>query len=167
MKVASFLVILLVKNAVAENVPGDLFKPAYFDVQLDRIEQLYSDLEYCDWSGLKVRKVNKTRSIIGEIKFFKPFGNDIMTEGKAYKKQGNEYRLLPFHLPQEPYCDIAVKDSTLFNYNLPIHFNNISALVYIYPDMAKGSDLPEDVMANCPLTPVILLISFCKSKLMI
>lgn len=109
-KLDIFLVILFIITTKAQ----DLFKPAYFDVQLDRIEQLFADPEYCDWSGLKVRKVNKTRSIIGEIKNFKPFGNDVMTEGKAYKKQGNEYRLLPFHLPQEPYCDIMSRDSNLF-----------------------------------------------------
>lgn len=93
--------------------PTNPVLPSYFDVQLDRFEQLYADPEYGDWSGIKVRKVNKTRSIIGEMKFFKPIGNDMIMEGLSYKKQGNEYRLMPYHRAKEGFCDVLASESNL------------------------------------------------------
>ncbi|CAG9812258.1 unnamed protein product [Chironomus riparius] len=34
---------------------------AYFDVQIDRVEQIFADEKYTDWTGVKVKKLNKTR----------------------------------------------------------------------------------------------------------
>lgn len=89
----------------------DLPKPAYFDIQLDRFEQLQNDPSVVDASEIKVRKVNKTRSIIGNMKTFVEIGNDILVQGKAYKKQGNEYRLSPYKLQPQPLCDTVINDS--------------------------------------------------------
>jgi hypothetical protein len=66
---------------------------------------------------------------------YKPIGNDVMFEGSIYVKQGGEYRQMPYRLPRKGYCDFAATD------------------IYYYQDMAKNSDLPEDVRANCPLQP--------------
>jgi hypothetical protein len=63
---------------------------SYFDCQLDRFEVCSQNKEFTDWSDLKVKKLNKTtRALVGEIKFFQPFDNNIIIEVKAYKKQGN------------------------------------------------------------------------------
>lgn len=86
---------------------------SYFDVQLDRSDVLEQDTNYVDWSSLKVRRINKTRSIIGEMKFPIPFGNDVKLQGLAYKKQGGEYRLMPYKIQPTPFCDLCSNDSKL------------------------------------------------------
>ena len=67
---------------------------SYFDVLLDRFEVLFQDEKFMDWKGLKVKKVNKTRSLAGEIKFLQPLGNDVIVEGKALKKQGKLLKMV-------------------------------------------------------------------------
>lgn len=54
-------------------------------------------------------------------------------EIKTLKKQGGEYRYLPYTIPPSPYCDALESDK------------------YFYPEIAKYSDLPEDIRSNCPL----------------
>lgn len=66
---------------------------SYFDAQLDRFEVLYQNEKFTDWKGLKVKKLNKTtRALVGEIKFFIDFDNDINVEVKSYKKQGKKFK---------------------------------------------------------------------------
>lgn len=48
---------------------------------------------------------------------------------------GGEYRYLPYVLPSSPVCDFMKKD------------------IYLYPDMAKHSDFPEDT-SQCPMAVV-------------
>jgi len=83
-----------------------------------------------------IRKVNKTRSIFGSLFCHVPFGNEIVIEIKTLKKQGGEYRYMPYKIPQGPICDVLASDK------------------YFYPDIAKYSDFPEDIMSNCPLAAV-------------
>lgn len=65
-----------------------LAKSQYFDVILDRFENLGEVKEYSEWK-LKVRKVNKTtRALFGDIMVHKPIGNDYFVEVAFYKKQG-------------------------------------------------------------------------------
>lgn len=64
---------------------------AYFDAQIDRIVEDFADKSLVDFSGVRVRKINKTRSIVGEVKFFKPLGNDVLIEIKLAKKQGEKF----------------------------------------------------------------------------
>lgn len=99
------LIIILLINLVV----------SYFDVQIDRFEVLFQNTSFFDWSGLKVRKIQKIRSIVGEIDFFVPIGNDIMFSGLAYKKQGGEYRLMPYKVQPTPFCDFIKKDGLLQN----------------------------------------------------
>lgn len=84
-------------------------QPAYFDVQIDRFEQVESDKSIVDFR-IRVRKVNKTRSLIGEVVIGKPSGDDIMFSAKCFKKQGNEYRLMPYRLPPQPMCQLLKHD---------------------------------------------------------
>lgn len=60
--------------------PFSLNPNNYFDIQIDRFEQYYANKSAVDWSGIKVRKVNKTRMLIGEIINYNPFGNDYLAE---------------------------------------------------------------------------------------
>jgi hypothetical protein len=98
-------ILILFKLQLALAIPG-----TYFDIQLDRFEQLECDLNVVDASAMKIRKVNKTRSIIGNMVVNVELGNDVMLEGAAYKKQGNEYRLMPFKLSPQPLCDTLIGD---------------------------------------------------------
>lgn len=82
----------------------------------------------------KVKKVNKIRSVFGWFFLHVPFGNDIKIEVKTLKKQGGEYRYLPYKLIPTPFCDALESDK------------------YFYPDIAKYSDFPEDIKNNCPLS---------------
>ena len=84
---------------------------SYFDVQMDRFEVMEQDTRYTDWSEMKIRKVSKVRSLIGHVKIEVPVGNNVLVEGKAYKKQGGEYRLMPYHVSPLPLCDYLGSDS--------------------------------------------------------
>lgn len=78
--------------------------PAYFDIQLDRIEVIKQNPEILIFN-LKIRKTNKVRSIIGNITIQVPADNLVACETKVLKKQGNEYRYTPFRKTKTPFCD--------------------------------------------------------------
>lgn len=59
-------------------------------------------------------------------------------ETAAFVKQGGEYRLMPYRITPNPLCKFCAEDK------------------YVYPDLAKGSDFPEDIESECPLQPVSL-----------
>lgn len=103
---------------------------------MDRFEEIYANESYVDFSKLKVRRVNKTRAIIGEVEFKQLLGNDVLVDIKIYKKQGGEYRKMPYEILHQPFCDFYGND------------------IYIYHEVAKDSDLPADLKKNCPLKPV-------------
>lgn len=71
------------------------YLPAYFDVQLDRISVNFTDPKFLS-SNLKIRKVKKVRSIVGEIIWHIPLDDNLTSEAKFLKKQGNEYRYMPY-----------------------------------------------------------------------
>ena len=114
---------------------------------MDRIEVVQEDKNIIELNA-RIKKVNKIRSIVGYVIYNVPFVNDIKIEIKTLKKQGGEYRYMPYKLLPGPFCDVLVKDK------------------YFYPDVARHSDLPEDIMSNCPLPAVsqdflkIVIINF-------
>lgn len=63
-------------------------------------------------------------------------GDDVTIEAAVFVKQGGEYRLMPYRITPSPFCSFCGNDS------------------YVYPDLAKNSDFPEDIGAACPLQPV-------------
>ena len=83
---------------------------SYFDVQMDRFELLFQDTNCVDVSSIKIRKVNKTRSIVGDIKLMVPFDDDVIIESKGLKKQGGEYRQMPYHVQPTKLCEFIAKD---------------------------------------------------------
>lgn len=109
-----------------------------FEVLIDRVEIVKEDKSFLEAKNLKVKKVNKIRSIFGFITLYQPFGNNLIIEAKTLKKQGGEYRYLPYKVPPTPLCDLIIKDK------------------YIYPDFARQSDFSEDPVNNCPIIPVSL-----------
>ena len=106
------------------------------EVLADRIEDLVNDGQLFDFSGLKVRKINKTRTFVGGILLKSPLGDDVTFDAAVYIKQGNEYRLMAYRIPESPFCSFAANDT------------------YVYPDLAKNSDFPENIASECPLQAV-------------
>jgi hypothetical protein len=108
----------------------------FFEVIIDRVESIYVDPAVMAVS-LKVHKMknSKTRAVFGSVTLFRPMGNDVIFDTVILKKQGGEYRTLPFRLFPTPMCDYLAND------------------VYFYPELAKNSDFPADVMSNCPFKP--------------
>ena len=86
---------------------------SYFDVQMDRLELIYQDPKCVNFSKIKIRKINKVRSLVGEADFFIPFGNDVTLEGTFLKKQGGEYRLMPYRFSPTPFCVFASNDGEI------------------------------------------------------
>jgi hypothetical protein len=63
-----------------------------------------------------VRKVNKIRSFVGVINFHEPLDEKLFCEIKVLKKQGNEYKYLPYRWLPVSFCDEVVLKSGK-NYN--------------------------------------------------
>lgn len=82
---------------------------AYFDVEITALEQ-YSGMEYFDYSGLKVKKINKTRAVAGTIINHVPLEDNYLMGFEVFKKQGGEYRKQPFRIPQQNACEYMIKD---------------------------------------------------------
>lgn len=129
------------------------------EIDLQRIEQL-NELTYMDYSGLFIRKVNKTRKVFGKTLYKIPLDNsykaevnacEYVTQAVACKlinkchlkdvKQGGQYRLMPYKLPKKGWCDFHNDDT------------------YIYPEVAAGSDWPLPM--PCPLPAVRCFILIC------
>jgi hypothetical protein len=113
----------------------------YVELIVDKIEQRYGDQHtFQDWSNIKVKKVNKTRTILGNATFHVPTDNSYKISNSLYKLQGGEYRLTPFQYPKMGFCDILSKD------------------VYFMPDLAKVSDFSYPFV--CPL-PAVSEVKIC------
>lgn len=84
--------------------------PQYFDIQLDRFEVLYADPKVVEFNNIKVRKINKTRSIIGNISYHVPIDENMICITKVLKKQGNEYKYLPYRVPPTGLCEVFRSD---------------------------------------------------------
>jgi hypothetical protein len=95
-----------------------------------------SGAEFIDMSELKVKKLNKThRGLIGSFTVkSSEIDNSVKVKAKLLKKQGGEYRLMPYNLPMKNICDFFNED------------------IVIVPELAKYSDIPQPV--SCPLPAV-------------
>lgn len=81
------------------------YLPQYFDIQLDRFEVLYQHPEMVNMN-LKIQKVKKVRSLLGELTFLVPLTDTVMCNLKFLKKQGNEYKYMPYRWTPIAACDI-------------------------------------------------------------
>lgn len=91
-----------------------------------------------DWSNLKVKKVNKTRSLNGHIIFKREFNDEVKTKLDFYLKRGGDYQLLPYRIAEKGFCKFFQEDE------------------FFYKDLAAKSDFPEDLINGCPMAAVIL-----------
>lgn len=63
-------------------------KQPYFELIVDRVENIFETPSILQWQ-IRVKKVNKTRSLFGFLTYNEPIGNNIKVGAKVLKKQGN------------------------------------------------------------------------------
>lgn len=86
---------------------------AYLDIILDRIE-CSADPDFMECSSLKVKRVQKDRLIFGNITIVTPLDNNVIIQLIPYKKQGGEYRKMPYKI-NEPFCDVVQRDEYFYD----------------------------------------------------
>jgi hypothetical protein len=59
----------------------------FFEVIIDRFELVYENKDIFEWI-IRVRKVNKTRFIVGKVIVKVPLGDEVVEEIRSMKKQG-------------------------------------------------------------------------------
>jgi hypothetical protein len=94
-----------------------------------------SNTTYLDYTKLKIRKINKTRMIVGEMTVNREIDNTFLGQASIYVKQGNEYRLMPYRLPPKGFCDTHNED------------------IYFFPQVVEASDWTLPL----PCPPAIVL----------
>lgn len=110
-----------------------------------------NDTKFADYTKLRVKKINRTTHVfLGEATSFVDIGNEYTVnnhsltiyilikfiifkiEANSYKKQGNEYRKLPYGVAQTKYCDFFSNDK------------------FFYDDVLAVSDLPAKGVCPWP-----------------
>ncbi|CAO1398196.1 unnamed protein product [Diamesa serratosioi] len=77
----------------------------YVEVVMINGGPMDTDPSFADFSKLRVKKVNRTHGLYGELNFKQELTNDIRCEIVLFKKQGGEYRKTQFKLPGKGFCD--------------------------------------------------------------
>jgi hypothetical protein len=90
-----------------------LLFPQYFDIQIDRVVILYQNPKMVEFN-IKIRRVNRVRSAIGNVSYHVPIDNNMLCDLKLLKKQGNEYRYQPYRIPPNGLCEAFRTDGNFF-----------------------------------------------------
>jgi Protein of unknown function (DUF1091) len=95
---------------------------------MDRVDCINAP-GFLECTNVKVKRVTKQRLMFGNFTIFEPMDNNVSVQVTAFKKQGGEYRRMPYRIVK-PLCN-AVKEG-----------------IYLYDDMCANSTLPKD--RPCP-----------------
>ena len=107
---------------------------AYLDFEFQSIEQTVGQGSFSNFE-VKVKKINKTtRGIFGTVVQHVEIDDTFLAGAFLSKKQGGEYRMLPYNFPLTKICDTLEKD------------------IYVFPELAEASDMPYPL--PCPVQPV-------------
>jgi hypothetical protein len=68
-----------------------------------------------DFTTLKIKRVNKTRVFYGKIVHHVEFDDTFIMTENILKKQGGEYRLLPFKVDATPACSFYQQDKVVYS----------------------------------------------------
>jgi hypothetical protein len=106
---------------------------AYIDVEVREFRQI-SGAEVVEFSALKIKKLNRTAQgmFINFTLKAADIDNDMQVAVKLSKKQGGEYRQLPYKLPPSDLCDFFNEDK------------------YAMPDLVKVSNVPYPLPCPAP-----------------
>ena len=90
-----------------------------------------NDQKHVNLDKLRIKKMNKTHHmLVGEFVFHHEFDDNYQIACLAYKKTGNDYKLLPYKVGPTNFCEF---------------FRNEKM---IYPDIKVVTDFPE--YSTCP-----------------
>lgn len=107
---------------------------SYFDIELRHVNQISGMENVADYTGLKVKRLTKkTRGIFGNLTVTGVLDDSYLIGVNAARKQGGEYRLLPYRIPPKPICTFINEDT------------------YIYPELSASSDFPLPMPCPLPL----------------
>lgn len=106
-----------------------ILETAFMELSLRHFEPLVKGAtKHVNFDKLRIKKVNKTHHLfLGELEVFESFGNQYTVESLIFKMAGNDYKLLPFHMGPDGWCD----------------FIKIPTISPMYADFRKVSDFPE------------------------
>lgn len=111
----------------------------YLDIEFQSCEQTLGQETFADF-GLKVKRVNKTtRGFFGTVVLRVTADDSFQASAQLWKKQGGEYRKLPYNFPPGNLCDSLGKD------------------IYVFPELAQVADIEYPV--PCPMEPVNLMLN--------
>lgn len=104
----------------------EILETAFIEASLRHFEPLVKNAtKHVNFDKLRIRKVNKTHHLfIGELETFESFGDQYKIESLIYKMAGNDYKLLPFHMGPDGWCQF------------------IKTQEFMYEDFRKVSDFP-------------------------
>lgn len=93
-----------------------IFETAYMEASLRHFEPLIKGTKkHVNFDKLRVKKVNKTHHLfLGDLETFEPFGDQYTVEGLIYKAAGNDYKLLPYHIGPDGWCEFIKKNKWLY-----------------------------------------------------
>lgn len=102
------------------------------EVDLTHTEVLVKgDTNYANLDNLRIKKVNKTHHMLrGELVLYKEIGNEFQLICLSYKKAGNDYKLLPYKVGPQNFCEFIESEKLL------------------YPEVLDVSDFPP--LGTCP-----------------
>jgi hypothetical protein len=102
---------------------------------MQKFEQIFIN-GIADFSQIRVKRIHgtKERGISGVYRVKGPITNSYKYKVTFYKKQGGEYRLMPYNSPLAPWCSTYDNDP------------------YIIPDLVKHSNLTQPL--ECPFSNV-------------
>lgn len=111
---------------------------AYIDLEIRDLKQVFG-FNISDFTSLKVRKFNKTSRVIRGNIIVKTldFGNQLQATALFFRKQGGEYRLMPYKVFPKKLCN---------------YFNDD---IFFYDDLTRHSNIPEKPVP-CPFDIVRL-----------
>jgi len=86
---------------------------AFFELELESFEPKFKgETKFVNMDKMRVKKVNKTHHlIIGELTYNVDADNSYDIEHFMYQKAGNDYKLMPFKLKKQPFCEVYASEN--------------------------------------------------------
>jgi hypothetical protein len=95
-----------------------------------------------DWRGLKIRRMNKTRKLMGDLIYHATLDNSYIGSAGIYKKQGGEYRLMPYTISFIVTRLIVTKDASAYTIPKMGFCDFLNADKYFVKDIVDASNYP-------------------------